>query len=579
MFLQACVDPPNLTVNRVNVHVASQPDGLHPTNDNSAVRSHIFKYVHGTLLTADIRLLETIPHYSLHMPIISDNGLEYTFTLREDAVWDDGSAFTSEDVAYSTKMMLNPLSDNAAIRSFYGSVIKAIKTYPGDPQKVTMVAHDVHINNREIMGGIYLIQKSKWDPNGVMDGISFSDLFNKDFKESSTAKDPSFIKYMNEYNNADNGYQPDRIVGLGPYRVEDWKANQSITLIRKDNWWGDSDTSMFLANEPDKIVFKIIKDESASYLEVKNQNIDVSAGMGTSKLIKLRKLGYFNENYYSDFLDQYSYSYIGLNCRPDGIKRKPFFVDKKVRRAMAHLTPVQEIIDVIVYGMAQRIIANVNPLKYDHADHLKPIEFDVEKAKALLAEAGWVDTDGDNIVDKDGIKFSFQFNYGAGSGTSKEIMLMIKEAMYEGGIELLPNPCDFTSLYKYAQDHDFDAMQAGWSGGSGPDDPIQLWGTEAWATKGSNFTGFGNAYTDALIVKANKTLDLEERKKIMIELQEAVYDWQPYIFLYSVKRKVLVHRRFDNGRGYSERPGVYAGNLALNPNWASAPKTPTSATN
>ncbi|MCB0410519.1 MAG: hypothetical protein KDD29_09895, partial [Flavobacteriales bacterium] len=58
-----------------------------------------------------------------------------------------------------------------------------------------------------------------------------------------------------------------------------------------------------------------------------------------------------------------SYSYIGLNMKPDGVEFKPYFTDKKVRRAIAHLVPVDEIIDVIVQGKAIRQIANISPLK------------------------------------------------------------------------------------------------------------------------------------------------------------------------------------------------------------------------
>ena len=82
---------------------------------------------------------------------------------------------------------------------------------------------------------------------------------------------------------------------------------------------------------------------------VKSEGLDATNRIGTSKLFKLQKHDYFNENYYSDFLNQYTYYYLGMNCRPDGIKRKAFLMTK-VRRAMAHLVPVDEIIEVILHG-------------------------------------------------------------------------------------------------------------------------------------------------------------------------------------------------------------------------------------
>ena len=114
--------------------------------------------------------------------------------------------------------------------------------------------------------------------------------------------------------------------------------------------------------------------------------------------------------------------------KPDGIKHLPFFVDQKVRRAMAYLTPVDEIIEVIVHGKGSRQVSNISSLKSTYNDTLKLIPLDIAKANKLLAEAGWVDTDEDNIRDKmiNGVKtpFSFKLSY-MSSPTSKEIVLMI----------------------------------------------------------------------------------------------------------------------------------------------------------
>ena len=285
--------------------------------------------------------------------------------------------------------------------------------------------------------------------------------------------------------------------------------------------------------------------------------------------MKLQAIDYFNENYYSDFLDQYSYSYMGLNMKPDGVEFKPYFTDKKVRRAMAHLIPVDEIIDVIVQGQAIRQVANVSPLKKSYNKDLKLIGFDIQKAEQLLDEAGWVDTDQNNIRDKvvngEKIQLSFSLSYMSGSASTKEIVLMIKEAMYKAGVEVNPSPMDFTLFYKNAQDHKFDAMMGAWGGSAGYSDPMQLWHTEAWASKGSNFTGFGDAQSDSLINLANKSLDPNNHIEAIQALQKKIYDDQPYVFLYSVKRKIAIHKRFDNANMYNEKPGVALNNLILKP--------------
>ena len=571
----ACAPKRDLNKNTVVVHLSSQPDGLHPTNDNSAMRSQIFHNIHGTLIKLDIRTLEILPFYADSLPTISEDQLSYTYTIREDAKWPNGEPLLAKDVAYTTKMMLNPLSNNAQIRNFYADVIYSIETYPDDPRKLTMVAKGIHFNNLGIMSGIYLQQKSQRDPDGIMDRISFADIHDPKFKESAKAKDAQLIDYMKWYNGFDNRYHPENLNGIGPYKVVEWIPETAIRLKKKENWWGDHDTSMYHANYPDEIIYKIVKDDYATKLEFKNQKLDQTNAIATRDLISLQELNYFNKNYYSDFLDQFSYAYMGLNCRPDGINHKPYFTDKRVRRAMAHLTPVQQIIDIVVKGKARRMVSLVNPMKPDFNTDLTPIEFSVEKAKALLTEAGWTDTDGNNIVDKvikgEKVQMSFDLHYFAGSQASKDIALMIKEAMYKAGVEANPKPLEFTIFYDKAQKHDFDAMLGGWSGSAEPDDHNQIWSTASWANKGSNFVGFGNAYTDDLIKKINRTLDAEERAIYSKELQQIVYEEQPYVFTYSVKRKVIVHNRFFNARGYPERPGIFSSNLILKPEFGGGP--------
>ena len=81
---------------------------------------------------------------------------------------------------------------------------------------------------------------------------------------------------------------------------------------------------------------------------------------------------------------------------------------------------------------------------------------------------------------------------------------MIKESMYKAGVVVEPTPMDFTLFYKNAMDHNFDGMLGGWGGSASYSNPMQLWHTSSWVTKGSNFCGFGDAESDALIEEANQ---------------------------------------------------------------------------
>ena len=562
LILHSCVNQRDLSKNTVIAHILTQPDGLHPFNDNSVQRSYIFNYTQKTLIKLDLESLEYIPLLVKEIPKGSDDNLSFTYEIKEGIKWDDGTQFTAEDVAFSVKIMLCPLTNNSQIRGNYSTIIKNIVIDNENPLKFTMNVKNVNWGARTIFSELNMVQKSLWDPNGVLDKITFEDIHSEDFKE--TVENEEISNWFNEYNSGDNSYKPEKLVGLGAYKVTEWETEQYITIERKKNWWGSDDTSIYSRALPEKIIFKIIKEDASSYLALKNQDIDVTTRIGTVKLMKLQEREYFNNNYDSDFLNQYSFNYIGLNMKPDGIKHKPFFVDQKVRRAMAYMTPVDEIIEVMAHGKAGRQASNISALKKTYNDTLELIPLDIEKAKELLREAGWVDTDGDNIRDKiiDGVKtpFRFKLNY-MSSPITKEIVLMIKESMYKAGVIAELRPMDFSIFYKNAYEHNFEAMLGGWGGSASYSNPHQLWHTSSWLNKGSNFCGFGDAESDALIKEANETLDPEIHNNALLKLQARIYEDQPYVFLYSTQRKFAIHKRFENRGMFFERPGVMLQNL------------------
>ncbi|MCK6649029.1 MAG: ABC transporter substrate-binding protein, partial [Bacteroidia bacterium] len=250
-----------------------------------------------------------------------------------------------------------------------------------------------------------------------------------------------------------------------------------------------------------------------------------------------------------------------------GIKHKKIFVDKRVRRAMALLTPLDNINKVLNKSKNKRTVGPVSYLKPEYNSDLKLIPFDIEAAKKLLDEAGWKDTDGDNIRDKmvDGekIKLEFNVNYMTTQIEWKNMAEMMAEQMYKAGVKANLNPVDFSVLIETSRNHDFDMMLASWAGNFAPEDYTQLWHTSAWASKGSNYTGFGNAESDALIDSIKHSIDDAKRIPLIKRFQEIVYDEQPYIFMFSSLRRNVIHKRFGNQEMYFERPGVWLGNLKL----------------
>ncbi len=577
LSLPGCVPPPDLSRNVVTFHLSAQPDGLHPFNNNSGDRTIIFNYTQKSLVRIDLATLETFAMLAESMPEISEDQLYYKYRIRKGITWDNGEPLTAKDVLFTSKLQVCPLTDNAAVRPNYDTVIDDVILDPNDPYVFTMKAKKVYATNAEIYSEIYIQQQSYWDPDGVLDRYTFKDFYAPDFKAKAGQ---DLVDWMQEFNNSDNSYLPERLVGLGPYKITAWEADNYIELTRKKNWWGDSDTSRYNANYPEKIVFKIIKDAAATKMALKNQKVDVSVNLGNSSLLKLRALDYFQDAFDSEFVPEYAYAYLGLNMRPEEVGRVPFFADRNVRLAMSYATPVDEIIEVLLYGNGQRQTSQTSPLVPSYNSDLRPIPFNLDTAAMLLTNAGWMDTDGDNIRDKviNGrkVQFKFDMNYFGNSTLSKETALMMKEEYYKVGLEANTVPLDFTILYKKAYEHDFDAMFGVWGGSGSYSDPVQLWHTSSWVNKGSNFVGFGDATSDALIDQCNSKVLPEDRMPVERALQKKIYDDQPYVFLYSRVRPTVIHKRFANRNMYSEKPGLFTNNLKLRPEFAksSSPLTP-----
>ena len=543
----------DLTENTVIAHLNTNPDGLHITNNMSAARQYIFTITQKALFTTDVRTLEKAPLLIKSLPTISEDGLTYTFELREDVRWDDGTPLTTKDVLFTFKLMMCPLSNNPQVRPVIVGAVDSIRIL--DDYRFEARMRTKGKGNDIVFNEVYMAQQSHWDPDRILDQISFRDLVNPDFKPTRKME-----RWFNDFNHQDNSVKPTRLVGLGPYRITEWEQGVQIVCERKENWWGDGDTAMFNHNFPDKIILRIIEDPDAVRLEVRKGNIDVSTRLTTEGMMKLEKSSHFRETYDHAYVDQFAYVYLAMNMRPDGINHKPLFTDKRVRRAIAHLTPVEEIIEVLMYGKATRQVTNISPSKHYYHHDLEPIPFDPEKAKALLDESGWKDTDGDNIRDKmiggERVPFSFKLNYFSGIPSYRDMALMISNEMRKVGINAEPNPLEFGRFYQNAQLHDFDAMIGSWQGDAGHSDPAQLWSTESWANKGFNFTGFGDVSSDSLIKVVNEQIEPDAYVAAMHAFQEKLYDEQPYVFMYQPKKRVVIHKRFTHPGMFVEKPGV-----------------------
>lgn len=544
-------------------NVVGEPDELHPTNGIIVYRSEIMGYTQVYLIGTDFQTLTLRPIAVKSMPTISENGKEYTYEVRNDIKFDDGSTLSVEDIIYTYKANKCPLTNNPSAKSYLENLVDIVVD-KNNPNVFTIIMKEKYIQNIRFLVEFPIMQRTFFDPKNVMSKYTFAQFNDKNFK-ADEHKDLS--DWANEFNSAKYSRDPKYTVGAGAYRLEKWEPGQSITLVRKENHWTKGTDKMYYTSYPDKIIFKLNKDPNSLMLEFKAQTLDASTSLSNKSLLELQADTNFNANYNSKFTDTYNYGYIAMNMKPDGIKHKKLFVDKKVRRAMALLAPLDDMNRINNKGKNKRITGPVSFLKPEYNTDLKLIPFDIEAAKKMLDEAGWKDTDGDNIRDKmiDGekVKMEFMLGYFTTSVEWKDIAKMVSEQMYKAGVVAILNPLDPSVMVEQASNHNFDMIIASWAGNVFPEDYTQLWHTSAWTSKGSNFTGFGNAETDALIDSIKYTLDPAKSTPMLKRFQAIVYDEQPYIFMFAGLRRNIIHKRFGNQEMYFERPGVWLSNLRL----------------
>jgi len=554
------------TENTLVIHLTSEPDNLHPSNGGSSPRLEIMLQTQAYLLNTDYENQTFSPDLVTELPVISQNGLAYTYTLRQEPRWDNGEALTVADVIFTAKAHKCPLTNNPSVKAYWQN-LKTILPDSSDPLKFTMLMKEHNMQNMSFVTSFCLMQRSFHDPKNTLSKYSMEALDDTALHAEQILE---LLEWSLNFNNDKFGRDIKFLNGLGQYKVVGWEAGQSITIEKKKDHWTKNSSNKRLAAYPEKIIFKVNKDENSVQLEFKTQTLDVSSNMSMGTFLSLAEDPSIAVNYHHVLSLTYNYTFLAFNEKPDGIKRNKLFTDKNVRRAFAHLSPVDDLIKLVYKGYAsycKRMVANVSPLKPGFNSSLKAIELDVEKAADLLNDAGWNDTDSDGVLDKiiDGKKVQFKVDlaYMNTSTDWKDMASLLAESFAKAGIKIELIPMDLRVFLESMRNHDFDLMLGSWGGTPFPEDFTQLWHTSSWLNNGSNYSGFGDAASDALIDSIKMELDEQNRNAMIMRFQEKIYEDQPYVFLYCSMRRNLIHKRFGNISLFADRPGMLINTFKL----------------
>jgi peptide/nickel transport system substrate-binding protein len=240
------------------------------------------------------------------------------------------------------------------------------------------------------------------------------------------------------------------------------------------------------------------------------------------------------------------------------IEKHPWFGDKRVRQAIAYAIDKQEIVDGVLFGLGSPATGPYVPHTWAYNTNVKKYEHNPEKAKKLLTDAGWRDTDGDGILDKDGRPFEFTILTNQGNSVRINTATIIQWRLEQIGIKVKVRTLEWaTFINEFIDKRRFEAVILGWSLGLDPDQ-YDIWHSSKTKEKEFNFVSYNNPEVDELLEKGRRKFDTEERKKAYFRIQEILADELPYIFLYVPDATPVVHARFKGidpapliGMGYN----------------------------
>lgn len=543
----------------VKVRLNPEPAGLNAITVNDAGKTIVLQYIHFAPIGLDLEKLEWTPMLAKSMPEMETdaNGKQLVHVeLREEATWDDGKPVTAEDVLFSMKLAKLPTIKQNVIRGFFREV-EDILVDPQNPKKYTVVFAQPYMLSPTIAGDMTVLPKHIYDSAGALDKIKLNELHTLG---DAFVADSAVIAFSEAFSS--EKYNRETIVGCGPYKLESWEAGARITLTRKKDWWGDKvkDGSHFFTANPARIQFEFIKDETAAITSLKAGDLDLMYSIDplvfTEELPKSEK---FTANYNTFTPQLLGYESIGINMR------KEPFTDVNVRKALAHLADIDRILNTVYYGLGQKITTYIPASKKEWINNqLVPYDFNPEKAKELLALAGWTDTDGNGILDKqvNGRKkeFKTELLYNAGNPRREKISLLYAEELEKVGIKVEIKVLEIPVLVERLKKHDFELYIGGFLQSVIESDPYQLWHSES-GKGGTNFPDFGDAASDSLISAYRSEMDVEKRKGMLKTLQQMIHDQVPVVFLCTGKERIAIKKNLTGTVISDQRPGFWLGTM------------------
>jgi peptide/nickel transport system substrate-binding protein len=467
----------------------------------------------------------------------SEDGLVYTFTLRDDMTWSDGTPITSADVLYNWNATTSGVVDTPQV--FLLDLIENVEAPDPTTLVVTFKTADcTALNNAGVLVPV---------PSHVLPS-DFAELNDAEFNINPT-------------------------VSANVFSFGEFRPAEQVSLVANQDFVGATNGEVI----PAGFIYKQVPDQTVvieQFLAGETNVIDNPAVNRRSDLLAAQDAGsvtaysypgnswdYLSLNYADPANPQNAYDEAG---NPIDQGHHPLFGDINVRKAIAMAVDVDSIIQGAVFGHGQRMTSLIIPASWAYHSELPPIPYDVEAAKALLTEAGWVDDDNNPetplvaqgaMYAEDGTPFSFVLYTNEGNTRRGAIGTIVQDSLKQIGIAVDFQAIDFNTLLDIMDGQTFDAFILGWRNGY-PDDPdlTQLMGSASDIVgSGSNNASYVNARVDELNAQARSLpgCDPAERAALYHEMQEILQDDVAYVPMFAIDG---MYAATSNVNGFSPYP-------------------------
>lgn len=489
----------------LHLPIGSDPKVMNPLLSDDTASTVVEGYLWLPLFSRDPETLDFIPNLAKHFHVSADKR-NYTFTLYENAKWQDGSPVTAEDVKFTLDTMLDTKTHASALRTFYEGVSLNII----DKQKFT-----------------FTVKEPKFDTFNAL--ALFTPIQKKQFANTTNF-------------NTDKGIM--NPVGNAAYIFDKFIRSQKIIFKRNKDWWAKDLPQFKNRFNPDEIILNIIPDPNLTYEKFLKGDIDqisFTPEQWNNKVTKIDKEKFGKKQNEREIWSlkvankfPKPYSFIAWNLK------NSLFNDVKTRTALSHLVDYNRINDKVYFNLYTRSTSPFGSFTGNSAPELRKAEnlitYNKEKAFSLLKEAGWKN-DGSGVLVREvgGKKQKFEFNLDINSNNvmRQKIAEIVRENFKVAGIKVNIRSYEWNTFLQLINNRNFDALILGWTGSLFPN-AKQIWHSDSEKNGGSNFVSYSNKKVDDLIKKSNLEFDPEKRYLLMQEINRIIYQDQPYTFIAEV---------------------------------------------